>query len=61
MLILVIASDIDFIDNVSIIENWYEKYQSLLNKYIKISFPYESLKIEHGVLKEEKVNHHEKN
>ena len=50
----------DFDDNAFIIENYYEKYQSLLNKCIKITTTYGSLNIEYHVLKEEKSNHLEK-
>lgn len=53
-------SDSDFDDNAFIIENYYEKYQSLLNKCIKITTTYGSLNIEYHVLKEEKSNHLEK-
>lgn len=47
-------SDGDFDENAFIAENWCEKYQLLLNKYIKITITYELLKIDHDMLKEEK-------
>lgn len=53
-------SDSGFDENAFIAENWCEKYQLLLNKYIKITITYELLKIDHNMLKEEKENYLEK-
>lgn len=53
-------SDSGFDENAFIDENWCEKYQLLLNKYIKITITYELLKIDHNMLKEEKENYLEK-
>lgn len=53
-------SDSGFDENAFIVENWCEKYQLLLNKYIKITITYELLKIDHNMLKEEKENYLEK-
>lgn len=53
-------SDSDFDENAFLVENWCEKYQLLLNKYIKITIAYELLKTEHDMLKEEKENYLEK-
>lgn len=53
-------SDSGFDENAFISENWCEKYQLLLNKYIKITITYELLKIDRNMLKEEKENYLEK-
>lgn len=50
-------SDSDLDENVSIIEEWCEEYQLLLNECIKITTTNESLKNENCVLKEEEENH----
>ena len=47
----------EFDENASIIEDSHEECHSLLNKCIKITTTYKSLKTEHDVLKEEKINY----